>query len=279
MIQCRSACITRALAPDVRRFRWRMLAQLVASAVLLALAQAASASEIKLLSANVFTGVLDGFVGEFERSSGHKVVIVYGTAGNIRDRVQSGEAGDVAIVTRPMMDQLEKNGKIAAGTTRDLARSTVAVVVRSGASRPDISTIDTFRSALLAASSISYPDPARGGATGVLFTGVLKRLSLAETVAPKTKFPPPGHFAVELVAKGEAEIAIAQPMEALLQPGVEIVGPLPHDLQDPPKFTFSVGQMVTARELDAARSLIEYLLGPSLQSALKSRGMEPGIAR
>ena len=279
MIQCRSARITRALAPDITRFRWRMFAQLVASAVFFVLAQAASASEIKLLSANVLTGVLDGFVAEFERSSGHKVVIVYGTAGNIRGRVQAGEVGDVAIVTRPMMDQLEMDGKIAAGTTRDLARSTVAVVVRRGASRPDISTIDTFRSVLLAASSISYPDPARGGATGVLFTGVLKRLSLAETVAPKTKFPPPGHFAVELVAKGEAEVAIAQPMEALLQPGVEIVGPLPHDLQDPLKFTFSVGQMAAAREIDAARSLIEYVLGPSVQSALKSRGMEPGIAR
>jgi molybdate transport system substrate-binding protein len=256
-----------------------MLTQLVASAMLLAIAHAASASEIKLLSADVFTGVLDSFVGEFERSSGHKVVIVYGTAGNIRGRVESDEPGDVAIVTRPMIDQLERTGKIATGTTRDLAHSTVAVVVRSGASRPDISTIDTFRNALLAASSISYPDPARGGATGVLFTGILKRLSLAETVAPKTKFPPPGHFAVELVAKGEAEVAIAQPMEALLQPGVEIVGPLPHDLQDPLRFTFSVGQMVTARDFNAARSLIEYLLGPSLQSALKSRGMDPGIAR
>jgi len=200
VIQYRSARVTTALAPDAKRFRRRMLAQLVASAVLLVLAQAAWASEIKLFSANVFTGVLDAFVGEFERSSGYKVAIVYGTAGNISGRVQSGEAGDVAIVTRPMIDQLEKNGKIAAGTTRDIARSTVAVVVRSGASRPDISTIDTFKSALLAAGSISYPDPTRGGATGVLFTGVLKRLSLAETVASKTKFPPPGHFAIELVA-------------------------------------------------------------------------------
>ena len=122
VIQYRSARVTTALAPDAKRFRRRMLAQLVASAVLLVLAQAAWASEIKLFSANVFTGVLDAFVGEFERSSGYKVAIVYGTAGNISGRVQSGEAGDVAIVTRPMIDQLEKNGKIAAGTTRDIAR-------------------------------------------------------------------------------------------------------------------------------------------------------------
>ena len=262
------------LAPEARSIRSMLVAHLVASAMLLAIMQAASASEIKLLSANVFAGVLDGFVSEFERSSGHKVVIVYGTAGNIKSRVQSGEPGDVAIVTRPMMDELQKSGKIAPGTTRDIARSTVGLVVRSGATKPDIGTIDAFRRALLMASSISYPDPARGGATGVLFTGILKRLNLTDAVAPKTKFPPPGHFAVELVAKGEAELAVAQPMEALLQPGVQIVGALPPDLQDPPNFTFTVGQMAIAKELDAAHSLIEYLLGPPVQSALKSKGME-----
>ena len=279
MIQRWSARIAWALAPNARRIQWVMLGQLVASAILLAVVQGAAASEVRLLSANVFTGVLDGFVAEFERSSGHKVVIVYGTAGNIRGRVQSGEPGDLAIVTRPMMDQLEKSGKIAAGTTRDIARSTVAIVVRAGSTKPDISSIEAFRGALLAASSVSYPDPARGGATGVLFTGILKRLSLTEAVAPKTKFPPPGHFAVELVAKGEAELAIAQPMEALLQRGVEIVGPLPLDLQDPPNFTFTVGQMALAQQPDAARSLIEYLVGPSVQPALMSRGMEPGTAK
>src|SRR5262245_18071729 len=106
MIRCRFARIIRALAPKASLLRWTPLTHLVASAMLLAIAPAASASEIKVLSANVFAGVLDVFVGEFERSSGYRVAIVYGTAGNISSRVQSGEAGDVAIVTRPMIDQL-----------------------------------------------------------------------------------------------------------------------------------------------------------------------------
>jgi len=239
----------------------------------------AGATEIRLLSANVFTGVLDGPIKDFERSSGHNVVIVYATAGNIKSRVQSGEPGDVTIVTRPMMDELEKSGKIAPGTRADLARSAVAIVVRRGASKPDISSVDAPKHALLAANSITFPDPSKGGATGVLFTGILERLDLAATMKAKTKFPAPGGFAVELVAKGEAEVAIAQPMEALLQQGVEIAGLLPSELQDPPSFTFAVGQMAMAKEPQAARSLIQFLVGPAVQSTLKSRGMEPGIGK
>jgi molybdate transport system substrate-binding protein len=233
-------------------------------------------AEIKVLSANVFSGVLDSHFQDFQRSSGHKVVFDYGTAGNIKNRVQSGEIGDVAIVTRPLMDDLEKSGKIVRGSAVNLARSTVALVVRSGAAKPDISSIEAFKRVMLAASSISYPDPTRGGATGILFTGILERLNIAAEAKPKTKFPPPGHFAVELVAKGEVEIAIAQPMEALLQAGVDIVGPLPLELQNPPNFTFVVGEMTAAREANAARALIQYLAGPVVQSALKSKGTESG---
>jgi|HubBroStandDraft_6_1064221.scaffolds.fasta_scaffold22042_4 molybdate transport system substrate-binding protein len=111
-------------------------------AVCALLPEVAGAAEIRLLSANVFTGVLDGPIKDFERASGHSVVIIYATAGNIKGRVQSGEPGDVTIVTRPMMDELEKSGKIVPGTRVDLARSAVALVVRSGASKPDISSVD-----------------------------------------------------------------------------------------------------------------------------------------
>lgn len=237
-----------------------------------------SASEIKVLSANVFTGVLDGLIGDFERSSGHKVVLSYATAGTIKKRVQSGEDGDVTIVTKPMMDELVRSGKVANGTAMDIARSAVAFVVRSGSAKPDISSLDALKRSLVAATSISYPDPTRGGATGVLFSGILERLSLVADVKPKTKFPPQGHFAVELVAKGDAEVAVAQPMEALRQPGVEIVGLLPPELQDPPNFTFVAGQMATAKEPEIAQSFIRYLVGPVVQSTLKAGGMEPGIA-
>jgi molybdate transport system substrate-binding protein len=235
--------------------------------------------EIRVLSANVFTGVLDSQFRDFERSSGHTVGFIYDTAGRIKNRVQSGEMGEIAIATRPLMDELEKNGKIVQGTIANIARSTVAVVVRNGAVKPDVSSVEAFKRTLLAARTISYPDPTRGGATAVLFTDILEQLGIAAEMKPKTTFPSPGHFAVELVASGEVEVAIAQPMEALLQSGVEIAGPLPSELQKPLSFTFAAGEMAASKDPNAARSLILFLTGPAVQSAIMSKGMEPGQGR
>jgi molybdate transport system substrate-binding protein len=114
----------------------------------------ANAGEIKVLSANVFTNVLDDHFRDYERSSGNKVVFEYATVGKVRDRLQSGEQADVAIVTRPMIDQLEATGKIARGTSVDLARSAVALVVRKGATKPDISSLDAFKRALKSVNKI-----------------------------------------------------------------------------------------------------------------------------
>ena len=188
--------------------------------------------------------------------------------------MQTGEFADITILPRPMLDELQRQGKVAPGV-RNLARSAVAVVVRSGAQKPDIASLDAFKRSLQTAASVSYPDPARGGATGVLFTKIIERLDLVEALKSKTKYPPPGHFAVELVAKGEVEMAIAQPMEALLQPGVEIVGLLPLELQDPPNFTFSVSLVVGAKEPEAAQSLIAFLTGATVAPVLKMKGMYP----
>ena len=236
----------------------------------------ANAAEIKVLSANVFTGVLDDLAHDFERTTGHKVTIVYGTAGAIRNRVQGGEFGDITILTRPMLDEVVRQGRVAPGSTVDLARSAVGVAVRKGAPRPDISSVDAFKRSLLAAKSVSYPDPARGGATGVLFTRLIERLGLEDEIKSKTRIPPPGQFAVVLVARGEAEIAISQPMEVLGQPGVELVGLLPSQLQDPPNFIFSAGLLVVAKEPEPARALIQFLCGPAAASVLKAKGMNPG---
>jgi molybdate transport system substrate-binding protein len=255
------------------------LVQFIAGVIVFAAVHGAAASELRLLSANVFTGVLDPMFGEFERSSGHTVSVLYETAGKIKGRVESGVQGDVVIVTRPLMEELEKKDEVVSSTVRDMARSQVALVVRRGAARPDVGTVAAFRRALVDAKSISYPDPTRGGATGVLVTAILKRLDVSADIAPKTRFPAVGHFAVELVAAGKAEMAIAQPMEALLQPGVEIVGYLPSELQEPRSFTFAVGQMSVAKQPTAAVALIRFLVGPSVQSALKSKGMEAAVSQ
>jgi molybdate transport system substrate-binding protein len=246
------------------------------SPVLLDRAGGARAVEIKVLSANVFTGVLDRLTSGFEGESRHKVIIIYDTAGAIRSRVQAGEFADVTILPRPMMDNLLRQGRVTQGSIVNLAHSAVGAAVRTGAPKPDLNSVDTFKLSLLAAKSISYPDPSGGGATGVLFSRVLERLGITEDVKPKTKFPPPGHFAAEIVANGEAEIAISQPMEVLAQPGVELVGLLPPELQDLPNFIFSASILAATKEPQAAQALIQFLSQPAAAAILKAKGMEPG---
>jgi molybdate transport system substrate-binding protein len=236
----------------------------------------ANAAEVKVLSSDVFTGVLNDLAGEFERTTGHKVTIVYGTAGVTRSRIQAGETGDVTILPRPMMDEVLRQGRVVPGSIVDMAHSAVGVAVRTGAPKPDISSVDAFRRALLAAKSISYPDPTRGGATGVHFTRVLDRLGITEEIKPKIRFPPSGQFAVEVIARGEAEIAISQPMEVLAEPRVELVGLLPSELQSPADFVFSAGVLAGAKEPQSAKSLIQFLSGPAAARAIKARGMQPG---
>lgn len=255
----------------------RPLVRSVVTAMALALiclvtASSVRATEVKVISANVFTGVLDDVASGFERASGHKVTIVYATAGVVRSRVQSGEVHDVIILPRPMMDELSQQGRVVPGSIINVAHSAVGVAVRSGTPKPDIGSLEALKRSLLAAKTISYADPARGGATGALVTRVLQRLGITDEMKAKTRLPPAGQFAVTVVARSEAEIAVAQPMEVLGQPGVELVGLLPSELQTPANFTFSAGIVPSARDAEASREFLRYLSGPA--AAPPSLGQE-----
>jgi molybdate transport system substrate-binding protein len=236
----------------------------------------ANAAEIKVLSANVFTGVIDVIARDFERATGHKVIVDYYTIGAVRRRIAEGEFADVAILTRPVMDELLKQGKMAPGSIVEIARSAVGVTIRAGAPKPDISSVDSFKRALLAAKSITYPDPARGGASGILLTRVFERLGITQEMKLKTKFPPPGRFVPSLVASGEAEIGMTQPMEFYAEPEVQFVGLLPAELQSPADFAFAASITANAKEPQAAKALIQFFSGPGAASVFKAKGMEPG---
>jgi molybdate transport system substrate-binding protein len=236
----------------------------------------AHSAEFKVMSANVFTGVLEEPLAAFEAVSGHKGHVVYATAGAGRKRIEEGETADAVILPRPMLDGLARQGRIVPEGIRDLAHSAVGVVVRKGERAPRLDTIDDLRRALTEAKSVSYADPSRGGATGVLVLRILDQLGLAEQVRAKTKLPPPGQFAVELVARGEADLALAQPMEARAHPEVEVAGLLPAELQDQPGFTFSAGIAARAAQREAARAFIDFLAGPQGAAVFKARGMDPG---
>ena len=165
------------------------------------------------------------------RDSGHKVTMVYGLIAELRKRIQDGETADVMILSRAALDDLQSQGKVASGSIVNLASSYVAIAVRAGAAKPDIGSVDALKRTLLAARSIVYADPAKGGASGVHFAKVLDRLGMTDQMKPKTILVP-GAQAAEVVARGEAEMGVAQASEIVPIAGAQLVGPLPGDLNN-----------------------------------------------
>ena len=235
----------------------------------------AAAAEIKVLSAVAMRAALDDLAPQFERTTGHKLTISYAVAGELRKRIEGGELGDITILPRPWFEPLLTQGKITAGTQIILARSTVGVSVRAGTPKPDISSVEAVRRSLLAAKSIVYGDPAKGGASGVHFARVLEKLGIVEEMKPKTILIP-GAGAAEVVARGEAEIGVSQTIDLIRVAGADYVGPLPPELQNTTDFVFSAGVLASAKEPDAAKALIKFLSGADAARVIKAKGMEPG---
>lgn len=240
------------------------------------LANGVRAAEIKVVSANVFTGVIDQIAAEFTRTSGHKAILNYYTVGQVRTRILADEPADVTILTQPLLAALMQQNKVTSDSVVSIARSGVGMAVRAGGTKPDISTVDSFKRTLLAAKSIAHPDPARGGASGILLMKVFDRLGIVEEMKRKTKFPPPGQFTPALIVSGEAELGMTQPMEFLAEPGVLFVGWLPAELQSPADFSFAAAIPRTAKEVEAARVFIHFLTSPPAAAVFKAKGMEPG---
>jgi len=246
-----------------------------ATAVILALgasASAAQAAEVTVMSTVALTPTLGELAPTYERSSGNKLAIVYSTIADLKKRIESGETADVMVLSRPALDELQTKGKVVQGSIVNVGSSYVAIGVRAGAPKPDISTAEKLKASLLAAKSISYADPAKGGASGIYFAKVLDRLGIADQMKSRTILVP-GAQAGELVARGEAELAVAQASEIASVPGAQLVGPLPGDLNS--AIIFAVGIGSASKDPAAAKSLIELLTGPAGAAVLKSKGMDP----
>ena len=232
----------------------------------------ARAAEIKLLCAVALQPAMVALIPDFEKSSGHKVTIAYGTAGAVADRVQKGEAADIVISSVPLIDQLQAQGKVVAGSRVNIAKVGVGVFVRKGAAKPDISSADAFKRSMLAARSIAYPDPAGGGASGIYVASLLERLGIAVEMKPKTKLFPPTEVLYASVASGDVEIGFNQISEILAQPTVELAGPLPSAIQNYTQF--APGIVTGSSQTDAARALVTFLSSPAAQTVLKAKGFE-----
>ncbi len=237
--------------------------------------ETAYTTEIKVLSANGMREVMHDLGPKFERAAGHKLTVAFATVGVIVKRIQDGEAADVIIAPSQGIERLVKDGKASAETITVLARSGIGLVVRKGAPKPDISTPEALKQTLLAAKSITYLDPAAGGTTGVHFAKVLDRLGIAEAMKSKIVFHPNSRAAGALVANGEAEIGVNLIQELLPLPGIELVGPLPDDLQLTLVFAATITR--DAKEVNASKALIDFLRTPDAAAVIKAKGMEPAF--
>jgi molybdate transport system substrate-binding protein len=232
----------------------------------------AHAAEVKVLTSVALKSVLDELSPVFEKKTGHKLAIDYGLAAGQKKRVLEGERADVVIVTRAMMVDLVKQKKVADGLV-NVAGTPVAVAARAGAPKPDISTVEAFKQALLAAKSLAYSDPAKGGLSGVVAARAIEKLGIAEQMKPKTILVA-GALSPELVAKGEAELGIAQASEIVPIAGTQLVGPLPGELGTMTLFTGGIG--AESQSVEAAKALIEFLTGPEAAPSFKAKGFEAG---
>jgi molybdate transport system substrate-binding protein len=237
--------------------------------------RAAQAVEIKVLSANGVKTIVGDLIPRFESTSGAKVTVSFGEAGELRRRILEGDAFDVAFLPAGVLQDLAKQGKIAADTMVDVARTAVGMGVRVGAAKPDTSSTEGFKRSLLAMRSIVITDPATGGVTGVHFASVLQHLGIADEVTPKLKLTR-GVLNAEIVARGEADLAIQLAHEIRAVAGVEFV-PLPPQFQR--SIVFSLGLAVRNGEPQAAKELIAFLSGPAAAPTITAKGMEPAASK
>lgn len=233
----------------------------------------AAAAELKVFSTIALQTALEDLAPKFGAASGHTISSDFAITGALAKRLQEGEAADVFVGTRSAVDELLKAGKVQKGSDVDLANSSVGMAVRKGAARPDISTTEALKRAIIAAKAISYTDPASGGASGVHFSKVLERLGIAEQMKARTRFPPGGGFAARLLVAGEVDLAVQQNAELLSVPGVELLGPLPAEWQSVTKFSAAVP--VAARQPEAGKAFIRYLQTAQAATVLKAKGLEP----
>lgn len=231
-----------------------------------------AAAEIKVLTGGAFKQVVLAVVPAFEQQTGHKVIVDNDTAGALKKRIEGGEAFDVAVITPGVINELATAGRVAAGSRADLARVGVGVMVREGAPKPDVSTVEAFKETLLKAKTVAYIDPASGGSSGIYLDKLFERLGVADQVRAKARLKKGGYVA-DLLVNGDAELGLHQISEIVPAKGVTLVAPLPKEIQN--YTTYAAGVSATSGNKDAAQALIKALTGPAAAAVLKEKGMEP----
>lgn len=237
----------------------------------LLVAHASIAAELKVLVAGAYKPVLQELAVAFEKRTGSKVAIDNGTAGQIAKRIADGEAFDVAVITPAVVKQLAESGKIRGDASANVAKVGIGVAVKEGAPKPDVSSVDAFKKALLDARRVAYIDPAAGGSSGIYLDKLFERMGIASEVRAKAVLVP-GGLVAEKVVSGDADLGIHQISEILAVKGAALVGPLPADIQNYTIYTAIVSPQ--ARDLLAAAELVATLRANEAAPVLKAKGME-----
>jgi molybdate transport system substrate-binding protein len=229
-----------------------------------------SAADITVLASNGVKAAVTELVPQFEKETGHKLHFTWGASNLLAKQVDGGEAFDIVVLTPALIKGLIQQGKVIDGSATDIARVGAGVAVKQGAPKPDISTVEAFKNTMLNAKAIAYTT---AGQSGLHFISVTEKLGIAEQVKAKGKTIPGGAVA-ELVAKGEADLAVGLIPELAAVSGVDVVGPFPAELQNYIVLTAGIG--TNAKEKAAAQAFIKYLTSPKAISVIKAKGMEPG---
>jgi len=229
---------------------------------------------LKVYSSIAVQNVVEILLPRFEKESGVKPDVVWGTAPMLIRRLQGGENADLLILNKVGIDAMTKAGRIKPDTAATIASSATAIAVREGAPKPDISTAEALKQTLHAARAISYSHPDAGGASGIYFARLLEQWGMAEEINAKTRFPQPAGLCAEFLVRGEVDLALQQVPELMTVKGVEIVGTLPGDLHM--VTVFVAGVETSSTKAAEAQALLDLLRSSEAKTLFKAKGLEPG---
>jgi molybdate transport system substrate-binding protein len=231
--------------------------------------------EIKILSTTAMKTVFEALAPDLARATGHRLAVTLGPSLRLEKQLAEGEAADLAIVSEAGANELVAGGRMVAGSIVAIAKSSIGVAVPKGAPRPDIASVDAFRRAMLAAKSIACSKPVGGGQSGVHIAKVFAQLGIADAMQAKAKYGAggAGGLAGLVVLRGEADLGIQQMAELMAVPGIDVIGPLPDELQMVTPFVAATPS--NAAHPAAGRAVAEFLTTPAARAVIKTMGLEP----